>query len=147
VILFASDHAGLILKRHLISYLEEQGRTCRDLGTDDGSSVDYPEFAHRLAEEITGGRAEKGVLVCGSGIGMSMAANRHREVRAALCHDLYTAEMARRHNNANVLCLGGRLLGPDLAERMIDVFLATEFEGGRHQRRVAMIEPPTGSAT
>ena len=140
MIVLASDHAGLDLKRHLVGWLQEHGHQCRDLGPDDGRSVDYPAYAHRLAAALLAGDAEAGVLVCGTGLGMSMAANRHAGVRAAVCHDAYTAEMARLHNDANVLCLGARVLGTGVAEQVLAVFLATAFEGGRHQRRVDAIE-------
>jgi ribose 5-phosphate isomerase B len=102
--------------------------------------VDYPDYAHLLAQAVSDGRIERGILICGTGIGMSMAANRHRGVRAALCHDAYTAEMARRHNNANVLCLGERSTGAGVVEQIVRIFVNGEFEGGRHQRRVAKIE-------
>jgi ribose 5-phosphate isomerase B len=102
--------------------------------------VDYPDFAHRLAEGVVSGRFASGVLLCGTGLGMSMAANRHARVRAALCSESYSAAMARRHNDANVLCMGGRVIGPELAIHVLDTFLSTPFEGGRHGRRVAKIE-------
>ena len=117
-------------------------RACHDLGPTDDAPVDYPSFAHRLAAEILSGRADRGVLICGTGIGMSMAANRHAGIRAAVCHDAYTAEMARRHNDANVLCMGGRVVGAGVAAQIVEVFLGTAFEGGRHRRRVGLIEPP-----
>jgi ribose 5-phosphate isomerase B len=144
VILLACDHAGLDLKRALIARLERSGLPWHDLGVHDQSPVDYPDLAHRLAERISQGGETTGVLVCGTGVGMCMAANRHRGIRAALCHDLFTAEMARRHNDANVLCLGARVLSPETAEQLLDIFLATPFEGGRHERRVAKIELPAG---
>ncbi|MFV2073256.1 MAG: ribose 5-phosphate isomerase B [Thermoanaerobaculales bacterium] len=140
MIVIASDHAGVDLKARLVRFLEAVGRRCRDLGPQDESSVDYPDFAHRLAQVVAIGETEKGILICGTGIGMSMTANRHSGVRAALCHDAFTAEMARRHNDANVLCMGARVLGVDMAEQITQVFLDTEFEGGRHQRRVEKIE-------
>ncbi len=146
MILIASDHAGFRLKRHLVAFLEARGETVRDLGVDSETSVDYPDYAHRLAAAIEAGEAARGILICGTGLGMSMTANRHPGVRAALCHDAYTAEYARRHNNANVLCLGGRVLGPGVAEQVAAVFLDTGFEGGRHKRRVDKIErEETGS--
>jgi len=141
MIAIASDHAGLDLKRHLRTVLVAAGHVVEDLGTDDRSSVDYPDYAHRVSEEVVSGRAEIGVLVCGTGIGMSIAANRHAGIRAALCTDAFTAEMARCHNDANVLCMGGRVVGPGVAEQIARVFVATPFEGGRHQRRVVKIEP------
>jgi len=145
VILLASDHAGFELKRALRDHLVGRGLDCADLGVFDHTAADYPDLAHALAERIVAEGSSVGVLVCGTGIGMAMAANRHPGVRAALCHDLFTAEMARRHNDANVLCLGARVLAPGDAVQITDVFLATPFEGGRHQRRVAKIEPPAGS--
>ncbi len=140
MIVLASDHAGFALKRRLLAHLEGAGHACRDLGVGDQTAADYPDLAHALAAVVAAGEAEIGVLVCGTGIGMSMAANRHPGVRAALCHDPFTAEMARRHNDANVLCLGARTTGPEAAQQLVDLFLATPFEGGRHQRRVDAIE-------
>jgi ribose 5-phosphate isomerase B len=141
MIVIAADHAAVELKAELVRLLESRGESHRDLGPFDHQSVDYPDFAHRLVGEILAGRADRGVLICGTGIGMSMAANRHPGIRAALCHDAYTAEMARRHNDANVLCLGARVLGSGVAEQVLEVFLDTPFEGGRHQRRARKIEP------
>jgi len=144
MIVLASDHAGVGLKAEIVRLLEARGEAYHDLGPADDASVDYPPYAHRLAAEILSGRADRGVLICGTGIGMSMAANRHAGIRAAVCHDAYTAEMARRHNDANVLCMGGRVVGVGVAVQIVEVFLATGFEGGRHQRRVGLIEPPPG---
>ncbi len=141
MIVLASDHAAIDLKADIVRLLEAMSEPYRDLGPSEDSSVDYPDFAHLLVEEVLGGRASSGILICGTGIGMSMAANRHPGIRAALCHDAYTAEMARSHNDANVLCLGARVLGGGVAAQIVEVFLATPFEGGRHQRRVAKIEP------
>ena len=143
-ILIASDHAGFDLKELLASRAREDGHEVADLGPAGRDAVDYPDFAHRLARALLAGEGALGVLVCGTGIGMAMAANRHRGVRAALCHDAYTAEQARRHNNANVLCVGGRTTGPGVALQMLDIFLATPFEGGRHARRVEKIDPGSG---
>ncbi|HSL18139.1 MAG TPA: ribose 5-phosphate isomerase B [Methylomirabilota bacterium] len=140
MIAIASDHAGIALKGELGRQLRELGLAVEDLGPEDPSSVDYPDYAHLLARAVADGRVERGILICGTGIGMSMAANRHPGVRAALCHDAYTAEMARRHNDANVLCLGARAIGVGVAEQVVRVFVDTPFEGGRHQRRVAKIE-------
>jgi len=142
VILLASDHAGFELKRHLMDSLERGGRVCTDLGAFSTASVDYPDLAHELSSRVGAGDQTIGILICGTGLGMSMAANRHPGVRAALCHDAYTAEMARRHNDANVLCLGARVLGPGLVEQIIDVFLTTPYEQGRHARRVSKIDLP-----
>jgi ribose 5-phosphate isomerase B len=140
MIVIASDHAGVELKRQIVELIGTGGRQVRDLGPADTSSVDYPDFAHAVASAVAAGEADAGILICGTGIGMSLAANRHRGVRAALCHDAFTAEMARRHNDANVLCLGARVTGAGVAEQVVELFLDTPFEGGRHQRRVALIE-------
>lgn len=140
MIVIASDHAGFELKRHLVLRLEARSLEVGDLGVHDETSADYPDLAHTLADAISGGRAQRGILICGTGIGMSMAANRHPGIRAALCHDAFTAEMARRHNDANVLCMGARVLGTGVAEQVLDLFLATPFEGGRHARRTGKIE-------
>lgn len=139
MILVASDHAAFELKQRLVAFLREMRHEVDDLGVDGTDSVDYPDFAHRLADGVERGDGVQGILICGTGLGMSMAANRHAGIRAALCHDAYTAEMARRHNDANVLCLGARVLGIGVAEQIVRVFLSTPFEGGRHQRRVDKI--------
>ena len=136
IIALASDHAGLALKQALAAHLAESGREPVDLGTEDAQSVDYPDYADRMAEALRTGRAQLGVLVCGTGIGISIAANRHRHVRAALCHDVTTARLARAHNNANVLALGGRTTGIATAIECLEAFLEGAFEGGRHARRV-----------
>lgn len=140
MIAIASDHAGVELKRALCEVILASGREVRDLGPADTTSVDYPDFAHRVADAVLSGEVAMGVLICGTGIGMSLSANRHPGVRAALCHDAFTAEMARRHNNANVLCVGARVTGLGVAEQIVRIFLDTPFEGGRHQRRVERIE-------
>ena len=138
-IALASDHGGVELKDMLKVELEKKGFSVLDLGTDGSASVDYPDFAEAMAKAIKEGKAAKGVLMCGTGIGISIAANRHRHVRAALVHDSYGARMSRQHNDANVLVLGGRTIGPEVAKDCVDVFLSTEFEGGRHARRVAKL--------
>jgi ribose 5-phosphate isomerase B len=140
MIVIASDHAGVDLKARILEVLRDGGHEIHDLGPADSSSVDYPDFGHKVAAAVAVGEAETGILICGTGIGMSMTANRHPGVRAALCHDAFTAEMARRHNDANVLCMGARSTGPGVAEQMVRIFLETPFEGGRHQRRVDLIE-------
>jgi ribose 5-phosphate isomerase B len=140
MIAIASDHAGIALKADVCQMLQSRGLAVEDLGPNDPSSVDYPDYAHLVAAAVADGRIEWGVLICGTGIGMSMAANRHPGVRAALCHDAYTAEMARRHNDANILCIGARTIGAGVAEQVVQVFVTTSFEGGRHQRRVTKIE-------
>ena len=137
----ASDHAGFDLKQFLLRHLQDQSYEVIDLGTDGVVSVDYPDFAHKLAENIKCKRSDKGVLVCGSGIGISIAANRHTEIRAALIHDALGAKMCRQHNDANVIVFGGRMIGQDVAMDCLDTFLTTEFEGGRHARRVGKINP------
>jgi len=140
MIVIASDHAGVELKKHLVRWLEDRGEPCIDLGPADASSVDYPDYAHKVAAEVATGRADRGILICGTGIGMSMTANRHPGIRAALCHDAFTAEMARRHNDANVLCIGSRVSGVGVATQIVEFFLDNDFEGDRHRRRVAKIE-------
>lgn len=135
-IAIASDHAGFSLKSSVVKAVAELGHQAIDLGTTDLSSVDYPDYAGKVAQMIESRGAELGVLVCGSGIGMSIAANRHRRVRAAVCTNEFEARMARAHNNANVLCMGERVIGPGTARGILEVFLSTPFEGGRHQRRI-----------
>jgi ribose 5-phosphate isomerase B len=137
----AADHGGYDLKCTLLPELQALGFGVLDFGTDSREPVDYPDFAEAVARAIEDGRARWGLLLCGTGIGMSMAANRHRGVRAALVHDGLTARLARQHNDANVLALGGRILGPELAKDCLRVFFSTPFEGGRHARRVAKFSP------
>lgn len=136
IIALASDHAAIQLKAMLTAHLAALGYEVLDLGTHDNASVDYPDYANALALAIIEGKAQKGILMCGSGIGMSIAANRHKEIRAALCADGLSAELSRRHNDANVLVLGARLIGEEVAKECVTRFLKTEFEGGRHQKRV-----------
>jgi ribose 5-phosphate isomerase B len=133
------DHGGLELKRELVATLADWGWTVEDLGCHTAESVDYPDFAASVTRMVVDREAELGLLICGTGIGMCMAANKVRGIRAALCSDTYSAEMARRHNDANVLCLGGRVLGPELARAILAAFLEGSFDGGRHQRRVDKI--------
>lgn len=133
----ASDHAGFGLKSELVAILNEHGHTVIDLGTGNGTdSVDYPDFGRAVAQAVTSGDAAFGVVVCGSGIGISIAANRVPGCRAALCHDVTTARLSRQHNDANVLALGARVIGPAVALECLEAFLETGFEGGRHQRRL-----------
>ena len=136
MVVIGSDHGGYALKQDIMKHLEESGVEFKDMGCYSEASVDYPEIAEALCAEITGGNAELGILVCGTGIGMSMAANKVKGIRAAACSDTFSARFTRMHNDANVLCLGGRVVGPGLAIDLVDLFLNTEFEGGRHQRRV-----------
>ena len=137
-IALGSDHAGYQLKEALKKHLEEKGWQVFDAGTDSEESCHYPLFAGIVAERVAAGEAVWGVLVCGTGIGMSMAANRNPGVKAALCPSIFHARMARRHNDANVLCLGARITGIDLALSILDEFLLTKFEGGRHKKRLDM---------
>ena len=138
-IAIASDHAGYSLKEALKAELVASDHRVLDLGTDGTDSVDYPDFGHAMGRAIENGEASRGVLVCGTGIGISMAANRHRGVRAAVCHDTTTARLSRAHNDANVLALGARIVGPEVAIDCLKVFLESEFEGGRHDPRIAKI--------
>ena len=137
----ASDHAGLELKRALMAELEKQGIVMREFGTTTGDSCDYPDFAHAVARAIEAGEIERAILVCGTGVGMSIAANRHAGVRAVVCSEPLSARMARQHNDANVLCLGARVVGIGTAIDLADAFLHAVFEGGRHAARVAKINP------
>jgi ribose 5-phosphate isomerase B len=141
-IAIASDHAGFDLKNELKQDLMDLGFTVLDLGAENLESVDYPDFGYALAGAMKEGKAERGVLVCGSGIGISIAANRHSEIRAALVHDALGARMCRLHNDANVICFGGRMVGPDVARDCLKIFLDTKFEGGRHSRRVDKLSDP-----
>jgi ribose 5-phosphate isomerase B len=138
-IAIGSDHRGVEAKRRLVVSLQQQGHTVTDVGTNAHESVDYPDLAFEVAQRVSTGTAERGILICGTGIGMCIAANKMRGVRAAPCHDSITAEMSRRHNDANVLCLSADLLGEELIDRMVRIFLETPFDGGRHARRVEKI--------
>lgn len=137
-IYIASDHAGFELKEKICLFLKEKNIIFNDLGTNDCTSCDYPDYAHLLAEKIN--KQSFGILICGSGIGISIAANRHKNIRCALCHESLSAELARKHNDANVLALGGRLIGIELAINIIEKFIQTPFEEGRHIRRIQKIE-------
>ena len=132
----ACDHGAFDLKERLKAHLLEQGHQVTDCGTNSGESCDYPDFAAAAARLVADGSCERGVVLCTTGIGMSIAANKVKGVRCALCHEPLSAEMTRRHNDANVLAMGAGVTGGNLAERILDVFLTTDFEGGRHQRRV-----------
>lgn len=135
----AADHAGVGLKEILSADLESRGYQVLDLGTDGPESVDYPDYGHALAEAVAAGQARFGVAICGTGIGIAIAANRHPGIRAAVCHDALTARLSRRHNDANVLALGARVIGVETAKDCLGAFLETDFEGGRHERRVAKL--------
>ena len=134
----AADHGGYELKRALVPELRALGFAVLDLGTDGPEPVDYPDFANAVAAAIEAGKAQRGLLLCGTGIGVSMAANRHRFLRCALAHDVTTARLARQHNDANVLALGGRVMGSETARECVRTFFTTAFAGGRHARRVAL---------
>ncbi len=134
-----ADHGGYELKGVIVEHLRQSGYVVQDFGTHGLESVDYPDYAYQVARAVAAGEYDLGILICGTGIGMSIAANKIVGVRAAVCGDTYSARMSRLHNNANILCLGGRVLGPGLALDIVDVWLRTEFEGGRHARRVEKI--------
>lgn len=135
----ASDHRGYLIKGKILALIQDRNHHGIDMGTDSSDSVDYPDFAAKVALAVSQGSAERGILICGTGMGMCIAANKFPGVRAASCHDDLTAEMSRRHNDANVLCLSADLLGDRLVTRMVELWLKTEFEGGRHARRVEKI--------
>ena len=139
-IAIGSDHGGFELKETVKPLLKELGHEVEDVGCYSLDSVDYPQEAKKVVALIKEGKAERGILICGTGIGMSIAANRTPGIRATLCHELFTAEMSRRHNDSNVLCMGGRVIGPGLALEMVKVWLSTPFEGGRHNRRLCQID-------
>lgn len=138
-IAIASDHGGFSLKQQFVTQLQSKGYEVVDLGCHDESSVDYPEFGHAMAAAIEDGTVDKGVIICGSGVGISIAANRHANIRAALCTSGLMARLARQHNDANVLALGARIIGLETALDCLNEFLTTEFEGGRHQARIEKI--------
>jgi ribose 5-phosphate isomerase B len=141
MIAIGSDHGGFALKEEIKKYLEKSNIQFKDYGTCNEQSCDYPVYAEKVCKAVQDGECEKGLLFCGTGIGISMAANRFKGIRAAVCTDYYSAKYTRLHNNANVLCLGGRVIGGGLAAELVDVFLNTEFEGGiNHERRVAMLK-------
>ena len=139
MIAVGSDHGGFELKNHILKHLEENGLEYEDIGCYDENSVDYPDIAERVCRAINNKECENGILICGTGIGICIAANKINGIRAAHCHDVYSAEMTKRHNNANVICLGGRVIGRELAFKIIDTWLNAEFEGGRHAARIEKI--------
>jgi ribose 5-phosphate isomerase B len=139
-IAIGSDHRGFDAKRRLVPMLRQLGHEVMDLGPDGNDSVDYPDYAYRVAKGVSDGQVERGILICGTGIGMCIAANKVKGVRAAPCHDSITVEMSRRHNDANVLCLSADLLGDELIGRIVRLWLETDFEAGRHARRVDKIK-------
>jgi ribose 5-phosphate isomerase B len=139
-IALACDHAGFQLKEIIREHLNNKGLTPVDMGTDSELPVDYPDFAKEVCEALIAGSVRRGILICGTGIGMSMMANRYKGIRAALCHDQFTALASRQHNDANVLALGGRTIGPEIAIKVLETWLETTFEGGRHERRIAKFD-------
>jgi ribose 5-phosphate isomerase B len=147
MIALGCDHGGFAMMKEVIRYLDAKKLPYKNFGTFSEDSCDYPSIARPVCLSVTGGECDKGILICGTGIGMSMAANRFRGIRAALCGDSYSAEMTRRHNDANILVLGGRVIGCGLMEKILETFLETPFEAGRHARRIGMldtIDAPSG---
>ena len=139
MIALGSDHGGFGLKQHIIGYLEANSIPYKDFGCDNTDSCDYPDFGASAARAVASGECEKGIVICTTGIGISITANKIKGIRCALCSEPLSAEMTRRHNDANMLAMGGGMIGPNLAERIVEAFLNTAFEGGRHQRRVDKI--------
>ena len=138
-VIIGSDHAGLDLKNDVVSLLMDLGHEYADYGTDTPQSVDYPDFGEKVAEAVAGGKADRGILICGTGIGMSIVANKFHDIRAALCNDLFSAKMRRLHNDANILVMGGRIIGKDLAKAIVSTWMKTDFESGRHLNRLKKI--------
>lgn len=139
-IVAAADHGGFDMKNQIVEKLQNQGFAVEDLGTYSEESVDYPDFADKVSQKILDGEADLGVLVCGTGIGISIAANRHKGIRAAIVYDDFTAKVAHEHNNANILCFGGRTMKTEDVLRRIEIFLNTQYEGGRHERRLCKMD-------
>ena len=139
MLVVGSDHGGYELKEAILDLLQKKAIEYIDFGTDNSASVDYPDFAVKVAGAVSSGDAQLGILICGTGIGMSISANKFVGVRAALAHDEFTAQMAREHNNANILVMGGRVLTPDQGKKLVEIWLDSEFEGGRHQKRLDKI--------
>lgn len=138
-IIVGCDHGGFELKQEIAAFLIDIGHEVIDAGCYSTASVDYPDFANKVCDSVHSGEVEQGILICGTGIGMSIAANRKKGIRAALCTETFSAKMSREHNNANVLCLGGRVTGPALALDIVETWINTPFSGGRHQRRIDML--------
>jgi ribose 5-phosphate isomerase B len=138
-VVIGSDHAGLDLKKDVLDLLMDLGHEYADYGTDTPQSVDYPDFGEKVAEAVAGGKADRGILICGTGIGMSIVANKFHDIRAALCNDLFSAKMSRLHNDANILVMGGRIIGKDLAKAIVSTWMKTDFESGRHLNRLKKI--------
>ncbi|MGO9016645.1 MAG: ribose 5-phosphate isomerase B [Dissulfurispiraceae bacterium] len=140
LIAIGSDHAGLEMKNEVIAVLKEMRHEYKDFGTDTAQSVDYPDFGEMVSHEVSQGKADRGILICGTGIGMSIVANKFPYIRAALCNELFSARMSRLHNDANILVLGGRIIGKDLAKEIVKTWMVTPFEGGRHENRLKKIQ-------
>ena len=140
MIALGSDHGGLALKQHVMQYLDAHGLAYKDFGCYTAESCDYPDFGRAATEAVASGEGGRGIVICTTGIGISIAANKVKGIRCALCSEPLSAEMTRRHNNANMLAMGGGFIGNNMADRIVEVFLNTEFEGGRHQRRVDKLE-------
>ena len=136
MIALACDHTGIELKKEMMKLLDSMGLEWKDFGTDTAVSCDYPVYGYRAAKAVASGECDRGILICGTGIGISIAANKVKGIRACCCSDSFSCEYTRRHNDANALCMGGRVVGAGLACQLVDIFLNTEFEGGRHQRRI-----------
>lgn len=139
LVAIGSDHGGFSLKEDITSYLTETNVPFQDFGIYSPGSVDYPDIARQVAQAVADGKCDRGIIICGTGIGVSIAANKVRGIRAALCHDIYSAQMSREHNDANILTMGGRVIGPGLARAVVEKWLATKFAGGRHSRRICKI--------
>ena len=139
MIAIGCDHGGFALKKEIIKYLNENNIAFKDFGTDSEASVNYAPIAAAVGHSVAEGKCEKGILICGTGIGMSMASNKVKGIRAACCSDHFSAKYTRLHNDANILCMGGRVIGPGVAVELVELFLTTEFEGGRHAARIAQI--------
>lgn len=144
MIAIGADHGGFELKEYIKKHLDEIGVEYKDYGTYSEASIDYPDCAAPVCKAVQDGASEKGILICGTGIGISMAANKYKGIRAALCGDVFSAKMSKQHNNANILCMGGRVTGRELAFMILDTWLETEFEGGRHEARIAKIHQAEG---
>ena len=138
-IAIGNDHVGVELKQHLVDYLTAKGHEIVNFGTDTAASTDYPIYAERVSRAVVSGECDRGILICGTGLGISISANKVHGVRCAVCSEPVSAELARQHNDANIIAMGARIIGPVMAEAIVDVFLNTEFQAGRHQRRVDMI--------
>ncbi|MDA8215481.1 MAG: ribose 5-phosphate isomerase B [Nitrospiraceae bacterium] len=139
LIAIGSDHAGLEMKTEIIAVLKDLGHAYTDYGTDTPQSVDYPDFGEKVSDAVSAGKVERGILICGTGIGMSIVANKFPNIRASLCNELFSAKMSRLHNDANILVLGGRIIGKDLAKEIVRTWMTTPFEGGRHANRLKKI--------